>query len=60
MGIFVRKFVKRKGYMLDAKYQISKIDNFSKTWYSLFNMVLITPAPLTPAFINATRKITPS
>ena len=33
--------------------------NFSKTWYSLFKMDLITLAPQTPAFINATRKITP-
>ena len=33
-----------------------KKDNFSKTRYSLSKTVLITPAPLTPAFINATRK----
>ena len=30
---------------------------YSKTWYSLFKMALITPAPLTPAFINTYRKI---
>ena len=41
----------------DAEYQIlKKIYNFSKTWYSLFQMALITPPPLTPAFITATRK----
>ena len=40
----------------DAIYQISKKYNFSKTWYSLFKMALITPAPLMPAFINATGK----
>ena len=40
----------------DAIYQISKKDYFSKTCYSLFKMAIITPAPLTPAFINATRK----
>ena len=37
-------------------YQISKKDNFSKTWYSLFKMTLIKQVPLTLAFINATRK----
>ena len=40
----------------DAIYQILKKDDFSKIWYSLFKMALITPAPLTPAFINVIRK----
>ena len=57
MGIFVIKLVRKKRHMLkDAIYQISKKDNFSKTWYFLFKTVLITPAPLTPALINATSK----
>ena len=34
------------------QYKISK----KKTWYFLLEMALITPAPLTPAFINTTRK----
>ena len=47
---------KERVHAKDVIHQISKKDNFSKTWYSLFKMALITPAPLTPAFINATLK----
>ena len=57
MGKFVRKLVTRKWYMLRMQYtKFRKRINISKTWYCLFEMALITPAPLTPAFINATRK----
>ena len=41
--------------MLRMQYSKRK-DNFSKTWHSLSKTTLITPAPLTLAFINATRK----
>ena len=47
---------KERVHAKDATYQISKKIDFSKTWNSLYKMALIMPAPLTPAFINATRK----
>ena len=48
--------LKERVHAKDAIYQISKKDNLSKTWYPLLKTALITLAPLTPAFINATRK----
>ena len=47
---------KERVHAKDAIYQIWKKDNFSKTWYSLSKMAFISPATLTPTFINITRK----
>ena len=55
MGIFVIKLVKMKGYMLRMQYTKFRKKNFSKIWYYLSKMALISPAP----FINATRKNNP-
>ena len=49
---------KEREHAKDAIYKISKKDNVSKRWYSFFK--IITPVPLTPAFINATRKNMPT
>ena len=57
MGIFVIKLVKKKGHMVRMQYtKFRKKKTFQKHGIPFFKMALITPAPLTPAFINATRK----
>ena len=48
---------KERVHAKDAIYQISKKVNFSKTWYFLSKMTLITPVPLTPAPLTPLAKI---
>ena len=56
MGIFVIKLVKNKGYMLRMQYtKFRKKITFQEV-FAFLKWPLITPAPLTPAFINPTGK----